>query len=85
MVNTEVDKERLENLINRIERLEEEKKGIAEDIKEVYGEAKAVGYDVKAMRRAIKLRGMDESKRQEESQLTETYCRALGIQDGVIL
>ena len=58
--------QRLKSLIERIERLEEEKAALSEDIKEVYGEAKATGFDVKTMRKIVKLRKMDGEKRREE-------------------
>ncbi|QQN75068.1 DUF2312 domain-containing protein [Croceicoccus sp. YJ47] len=71
--------DRLRLLIERIERLEEEKKGIADDIKEVYGEAKAVGYDVKIMRQIVRLRKMKADDRREMDMVLETYKAALGI------
>ncbi|RME66274.1 MAG: DUF2312 domain-containing protein [Alphaproteobacteria bacterium] len=67
----------LRAFIERIERLEEEKKGIADDIKDVYAEAKAAGFEPKVMRQAIKLRKMDRDQRQEQEYLLETYMRAL--------
>lgn len=70
--------DRLKSFIERVERLEEEKKNIAEDIKEVFGEAKAVGFDTKIMRKVIKLRKQDLESRQEEEQLTELYLAAIG-------
>lgn len=72
--------DRLRLLIERIERLEEEKKGIADDVKDVYAEGKAVGYDTKMMRKMIKLRKQTRDARLEEEQLTETYKAALGIE-----
>jgi len=69
----------LRQLIERVERLEEEKKGIAEDIKEVFAEAKAQGFDVKAMKQVIKLRNMEKHKREEMEALLETYLAALGM------
>ena len=71
--------DRLRLLIERIERLEEEKKGIADDIRDVYGEAKAVGYDTKLMRQIIRLRKMDPDKRAEEETILDTYKAALGM------
>ncbi|WP_239806357.1 DUF2312 domain-containing protein [Croceicoccus hydrothermalis] len=71
--------DRLRLLIERIERLEEEKKGIADDIKEVYGEAKAVGYDVKIMRQIVRLRKMKADDRREMDMVLETYKAALGL------
>jgi len=69
--------DRLRLLIERVERLEEEKKGIADDIKDVYAEGKAVGYDTKMMREMIKLRKMEN--RNEYFALLNTYACALGI------
>lgn len=66
-------------LIERIERLEEEKKAIADDVKDVYGEAKARGYDTKTMRAIKRLRAMEANKRQEEEALLDTYKAALGM------
>ena len=70
--------DQLRLLIERIERLEEEKKGIADDIKDVYGEAKATGYDVKTMRSIVRLRKLEKHVRQEAEALLETYKAALG-------
>ena len=74
-----VSAEQLRLLIERIERLEEEKKGISDDIKDVYGEAKATGFDVKTMRTIIRLRRMEKHHRDEADMLLETYKQALGI------
>lgn len=71
--------QRLKAFIERIERLETEKAELAEDIKEVFGEAKAHGFDVKIMRKLIRLRKMDSDKRQEEEALLETYKAAIGL------
>lgn len=71
--------DRLRLLIERIERLEEEKKGIADDIRDVYAEAKAVGYDTKIMRQIIKLRKMKPDERSEQDMVLETYKNALGM------
>ncbi|MBB4198709.1 DUF2312 domain-containing protein [Rhodoblastus sphagnicola] len=68
----------LKSFIERIERLEEEKKAIAEDIKEVYAEAKGNGYDVKIMRKIISIRRQDENKRREEEEILDLYLSALG-------
>jgi uncharacterized protein (UPF0335 family) len=72
-------KARLKSFIERIERLEEEKAGLAEDIREVYGEAKATGFEPKIMRKIIRLRKMDAQKREEEIALLETYSAAIGL------
>jgi uncharacterized protein (UPF0335 family) len=66
-------------LIERIERLEEEKKSIADDVKDVYGEAKARGYDTKTMRSIIRLRKMEKHVRDEAEMLLDTYKAALGL------
>lgn len=71
--------DRLRLLIERIERLEEEKKGIADDIRDVYQEAKAVGYDTKIMREMVRLRKMKPDDRRELEALLETYKAALGM------
>lgn len=68
----------LKAFIERIERLEEEKKAIADDIKDVYAEAKGNGYDVKIMRKIISLRKQDENKRREEEEILDLYLSALG-------
>ena len=66
-------------LIERIERLEEEKKAIADDVRDVYAEAKARGYDTKTMRKIVALRKMETNDRQEADALLETYRAALGM------
>jgi uncharacterized protein (UPF0335 family) len=74
-----ISADHLRLMIERIERLEEEKKGIGDDIKDVYGEAKATGYDVKTMRAIVRLRRMEKHHREEAEQLLETYKAALGL------
>jgi uncharacterized protein (UPF0335 family) len=74
-----VSAEELRLLIERIERLEEEKKGIADDIKDVYSEGKAKGYDTKMMRKIIALRKMDPDARREMEAILATYLAALGM------
>ncbi|KQM59889.1 MULTISPECIES: DUF2312 domain-containing protein [unclassified Sphingomonas] len=74
-----VSAEQLRLLIERIERLEEEKKGISDDIKDVYAEAKSTGFDIKTMRTIIRLRRMEKHHRDEADMLLETYKQALGI------
>ena len=66
-------------LIERIERLAEEKQGIADDIKGVYGEARATGYDVKIIREVIRLRKMRPAARAEMQAILDVYCAALGL------
>jgi uncharacterized protein (UPF0335 family) len=70
--------ERLKTIIERIERLEEDKKAIMEDIKEVYAEAKGEGYDVKVLRKVVSYRKKDRLKRQEEDAILELYLQAIG-------
>lgn len=72
--------DRLRLLIERIERLEEEKRGLSDDIKDVYAELKAVGYDAKIARKVIKLRKMTPDNRAEADALLQTYCCAVGLQ-----
>jgi len=71
--------DRLKSFIERVERLEEEKKGLSDDIKEVYSEAKGSGFDVAIMRLIVKLRKMDSDAVAERDLLLETYKRALGM------
>jgi uncharacterized protein (UPF0335 family) len=71
--------DQLRLFMERIERLQEEKKGLADDIRDVFAEAKANGYDTKAMREVLKLRAMETHVRQERDALIETYRQALGI------
>ena len=75
----EATDDRLRLLIERIERLEEEKKGIADDIRDVYAESKAVGYDTKIMRQIVRLRKMKPDDRAEMEMVLETYKNALGL------
>lgn len=78
--NTEsVAADQLKSFIERIERLEEEKAGIAGDIKDVYSEARGNGFDVKVLRRIIALRKRDYAERQEEEAIMELYMQALGM------
>lgn len=79
-MTVEATDDRLRLLIERIERLTEEKKGIQDDIKDVYAEAKATGYDTKIMRKMIKIRKQNRDDRLNEEALTETYMAALGIE-----
>ncbi|HYG86085.1 MAG TPA: DUF2312 domain-containing protein [Azospirillum sp.] len=71
--------DRLRSFIERIERLEEEKKGLQDDIKEVYAEAKGTGFDAKIMRQIIRLRKMDKADLQEQEAILELYKQALGM------
>jgi len=70
----------LRSFIERIERLEEEKKALAEDIKEVYAEAKGTGFDVKIMRQLVRLRKMEDHDREEQEEILDLYKRAIGMQ-----
>ncbi len=72
-------KDQLKALVERIERLEEEKKAIADDIRDVYGEAKGNGFDVKALRTVVRLRKQDINERKEQEAILETYLHALGM------
>ncbi len=72
--------DRLRQFIERIERLEEEKAALASDVREVYSEAKAVGFDPKVMRQVIRLRKMDTADQQEMEALIDTYKHALGME-----
>ncbi|MFC0289184.1 DUF2312 domain-containing protein [Kaistia hirudinis] len=69
----------LKSIVERIERLEEEKKAIADDIKDVYGEAKANGFDTKVLRTIIRLRKQDASEREEQDAILDLYKAALGM------
>jgi uncharacterized protein (UPF0335 family) len=80
MAEGNVAADELRLLIERIERLEEEKKAIGDDVKDVYLEAKSRGYDTKTMREIIRLRKMEAHARQESDALLETYKAALGIE-----
>ena len=71
--------DRLKSFIERIERLEEEKKALANDIKEVFAEAKGNGFDTKIMRQVIRLRRMDKDDLDEQEALIDVYRRALGM------
>ena len=76
---TRFAKDQLKAFIERIERLEEEKKAISGDIRDVYAEAKGNGYDVKALRAVIRLRKQDKDERAEHEAILETYMHALGM------
>jgi uncharacterized protein (UPF0335 family) len=72
-------KDQLKSIIERIERLEEEKKAISDDIRDVYAESKGNGFDVKALRAIVRMRKQDPNERQEEETILETYMQALGM------
>ncbi len=71
--------DRLKSFVERIEKLEEEKKAIGADIRDVYSEAKGVGFDVKTMRQVVRLRKMDSAEREEQESLLDVYKQALGM------
>lgn len=81
MDSATVNASHLRAFIERIERLEEEKRTIADDIKEVFAEAKGNGFDVKIMRKIISMRRMDHDKRKEEETILDLYLNALGMID----
>lgn len=72
----------LRQMIESIERLEEEKKALADDIRDKYNEAKGLGFDVKTLRQIVRLRKKSQSERQEEESLLEVYMHALGMLEG---
>jgi uncharacterized protein (UPF0335 family) len=72
-------KDQLKAIIERIERLEEEKKATSDDIRDVYAEAKGNGFDAKALRAIVRMRKMDSDERREQEEILETYMHALGM------
>ncbi|WP_062206269.1 DUF2312 domain-containing protein [Aureimonas sp. AU12] len=76
---TNVAADELRSFVERVERLEEEKKTIADDIKDVYGEAKSRGYDVKVLRKVVSLRKQDRDERAEQEAILDLYLQALGM------
>jgi len=79
MASSSIDAGHLKAFIERIERLEEEKRALANDIKDVYAEAKGTGYDVKIMRKIVSLRRQDHHKRKEEEEILDLYMAGLGM------
>jgi uncharacterized protein (UPF0335 family) len=79
MSTNSVDAGHLRAFLERIERLEEEKRAIADDIKEVYAEAKGTGFDIKVMRQIVRIRKQDIEDRREQEELLDLYKRALGM------
>lgn len=77
--STRFAKDQLKAIVERIEHLEEEKKAISDDIRDVYAEAKGNGYDVTALRTVIRLRKQDKDERAEQEAILETYLHALGM------
>jgi uncharacterized protein (UPF0335 family) len=76
---TSFAKSQLRSIVERIERLEEEKKALSDDIRQVYGEAKANGFDTKALRAVVRMRGQEPAERQEFEAIVDLYRDALGI------
>ena len=86
MSDSVVAREQLKALVERIERLEEEKKAIADDIREVYSEAKGNGFDTKVLRQVVRLRKLDLTERQEQDAVRDLYLHALGmLPDGSVV
>lgn len=79
MADQGVARDQLRAFIERIERLEEEKKAIADDVKEVYAEAKGNGFDTKVMRQLVRIRKQDRAERQEQEAILDLYMHALGM------
>jgi uncharacterized protein (UPF0335 family) len=79
--STGVSAERLRTFVKRIEKVEEDKAAVAEDLKEIYGEAKSAGFDTKIIRKIITLRRLEIEKRREQEELLELYKSALGMDD----
>ncbi|MGE3929480.1 MAG: DUF2312 domain-containing protein [Hyphomonadaceae bacterium] len=75
---TQTTREKLRQMVARIEKLEEEKKSIADDIKETYAEAKTLGFDSKVLRMVVHIRKQDRQEREEQEQVLELYLHALG-------
>ena len=76
---TRFTKDQLKAFIERLERLEEEKKATSDDIRDVYAEAKGTGFDTKALRTIVRLRKMDTDERREQQEVLDTYLHALGM------
>ncbi len=79
MVDSGVARDQLRAFIERIERLEEEKKAIADDIKEIYAEAKGNGFDTKVLRQVVRIRKQDQHERAEQEAILDLYMHALGM------
>jgi uncharacterized protein (UPF0335 family) len=77
----QISSERLRSFVKRIEKMEEDKAAVAEDLKEIYGEAKGAGFDTKIIRKIISLRRLELEKRREQEELIELYKSALGMDD----
>lgn len=79
MADTSVARDQLRSIVERIERLEEEKKAIADDIKDVFAEAKGNGFDVKTLRTVVRMRKIESAERQEQEAMLDLYMSALGM------
>ena len=79
MSSSGVAGDRLRSFVERIERLEEEKKATSDDIRDVYAEAKGTGFDTKALRSIVRLRKLDTDERREQQEVLDTYLHALGM------
>jgi uncharacterized protein (UPF0335 family) len=77
-----IARDQIRSIIERIERLEEEKQALADDIREVYAEAKANGFDTRILRQVVRLRKQDTAERQEQEALLDLYLHALGMREG---
>lgn len=82
MSQTDITADRLKSFIERIERLEGDKKGVADDIRDLFIEARSAGFDVKIMRQVIKLRKLAATEREEQQELIDTYMHNLGMLAG---
>ena len=80
MSTNSIESGHLKAFIERIERLEEDKRTVADEIKDVYAEAKGTGYDVKIIRKIVSIRKQDQDKRREEEEILELYLQAIGMQ-----
>ena len=74
-----IARDQLRAFVERIERMEEEKKAITDDIKEIYAEAKGMGYDTKVLRQVVRIRKQDQNERAEQEAILDTYLHALGM------
>ena len=79
MADTSVARDQLRSIVERVERLEEEKKAIADDIRDVFAEAKANGFDVKTLRTVVRMRKLEAAERQEQEAMLDLYLSALGM------
>lgn len=82
MADTSVARDQLRSIVERVERLEEEKKAIADDIRDVFAEAKANGFDVKTLRTVVRMRKIEATERQEQEAMLDLYLSALGMLPG---